>query len=88
MNMNLLFFVFHSDIADYNIVADIRPNEFGRQNLHYNGYKLYRHTNGASTKTWLCTKRTTDKCRASISTVEVDGVVMMKVFHADHTHEP
>lgn len=76
-------------IADYDIVADIRPNEFGRQNLHYNGHKLYCHSRGVTKQRWLCRKRTVlNKCRAAIHTMDVNGIVMMKVHHADHTHQP
>lgn len=73
-------------MSSYNIVADIRSNKSGRQNLHHANEKFYIHNVRQNTKQWYCTKRTAERCRAAISTIDVNGETMMKVLHADHSH--
>lgn len=69
--------------------ADVRTNEDGRQNLFYNGYKHYQPTKAQNVKQrWVCTSNKGQKCKGSVSTVEIDGITMMKVLNGVHTHEP
>lgn len=73
-------------LIDYNIVADIRTNEKGRENLFYADYKFTRGNKGAlGHQRWPCT-RNNAKCRAAMSTLEIGGVTMMKVLFAEHSH--
>lgn len=74
------------DLADYSIVADIRESKNGIQILFYDGFKYYKNKNGKTTISWKCSKQY-KKCRASVSTTNINGVVMMKVLQAEHNHE-
>lgn len=72
--------------GEYNIIADIRQNPFGRENLFHNNYKFNKNGKGVRRQVWQCTKHRTERCKASASTMEIGGVVMMKVLKAEHTH--
>lgn len=83
-----LFPFFYVDFSGYSIPADIRMNKDGRQNLFYNGFKYSRDGWGVTKQRWVCTCKNSKKCKSSISTVKIDGVAMIKVLIAEHTHEP
>lgn len=87
---NMSFIItFHWIIGtgEYNVVAEIRQNSFGRENLFHNNYKFNKNGKSVMKQLWLCTKHRSERCKASASTMEIDGVVMMKVLKAEHTHE-
>lgn len=87
--MVVLCFRAVKDLSDYNILADIRVNADGKQNLFHESFKFGKHSKKDWTLTrWTCTKHSKDKCRAVMSTTIIDGVCMMKVVRAEHTHQP
>lgn len=82
------FLFFYADLSHYQNIADIRMNKYGRQNLFYSGFKHCRKDSGITNTRWVCTYKKSKKCKGLISTVEIDGVAMMKVVNGEHTHEP
>lgn len=72
----------------YNIIADIRKNSFGRDNLHFNSFKFYKTKNGMKKQPWACTKNKSAKCKGTVSTTDVNGTIMMKILVGEHTHGP
>lgn len=81
-------FSLYAGANEYAIIADIRTNEFGRENLYHNGQKFYKHDNGKTKSRWCCVKRVSDKCQSTVATISVNGTMMMKIAKANHTHEP
>lgn len=81
-------FIFYADLSEYRIIADIRTNTSGRQNLFHDGFKYCRDGSGTTRQRWVCTSKGGKKCKSSVSTAEIDGVTMMKVFNGEHTHDP
>lgn len=73
--------------AEFNIVADVRPNDFGGNNLYHNGHKFWKRYTGTHRSGWICSKNKND-CKATVSTVINNGVCMMKILHAKHNHRP
>lgn len=80
--------LFISDSTEYNIVADIRKHCTGVEYLHHNGFKLTKYGKCMKTQPWRCQRSRSLKCPATVSTSEIDGVIMMKVLNASHTHQP
>lgn len=76
------------DPSEYVIVADVRVNQKGGENLFYanNKYNKNGKLNGHGQQRWICTKVKSQKCRAAASTMEVNGETMMKILVAEHTH--
>lgn len=81
-------FVFFPDEIEFNIVADLRKNASGGENLFHNGFKYTKYGKGVRTQHWRCSRSFGKGCRATATTMEINGVIMMKVLHADHTHQP
>lgn len=77
-----------TDVSGYTIVADVRRNSSGRENLFYNGHKFNKNGRNVQSQLWQCTKHGAGHCKATASTMEIDGVVMMKVFNSMHSHAP
>lgn len=79
---------FSSDWSEFNIVADIRENGNGSENLFYDNNKFNKHnkTNKYGQQRWECSKRKTKRCKAAAFTMEVNGIMMMKVLAHDHLH--
>lgn len=73
---------------EYNITADVRDNGNGGQTLFHSGHKFNKHgkANAHGQQRWICTRVKSQKCRAAASTMNVNGVTMMKILMADHTH--
>lgn len=57
-------------------------------NLHHIGYKFAKVLSKGKLDSWTCMKRQTKNCKASACTKDVNGVVMMKLRTAEHSHEP
>lgn len=74
------------DLFGYNQPAEIRKSANGRENLYFNDQKFYKQGKANPKQRWACTKNQGAKCRAAISTIEIDGVTVMKVLCAEHTH--
>lgn len=76
------------DLTDFKIVADIRKDAEGRENVYHENQKFCQHdkTSTAAIKRWVCTLNRSAKCRAIIKTANVDGVTMMQIVRAEHTH--
>lgn len=76
------------DFADFKIIANIRKGPDGRENLYHENWKFCQHdkTSKSATVRWVCTKNRSEKCRAIIKTINVDGVTMMSVVRSEHTH--
>lgn len=75
------------DHSGYDIVADLRSNLTGRQSLFYNNHKFTKNTKTQNNQHWKCTKHSSEKCRASVSTMEnINGITMMRILNAEHTH--
>lgn len=76
-----------TDGAGFDFIADVRKNAAGRENLYRNGFKYTKHGNGITRQHWQCTKtKSAYSCRASASTMEIDGVIMVKELTSVHTH--
>lgn len=77
------------DLSEYNIVADIRDSlkSLG-QHLHYADEKFQKHSkpNADGKQRWQCTRAHSQKCRAAVRTMDVNGVTMMKILMAEHSH--
>lgn len=71
-------------MAGYVNVADIQQSQDGHRNLFFNGFKYFIKDESKTKTQWRCASQ---KCRASISTTNIDGVIMMKVLRSDHSHE-
>lgn len=82
------FLLFISDATEFNIVADIRKDCGGVEYLHHNGFKLSKYGKSPKTQPWRCQRSRGLKCPATVSTMKIDGVVMMKVLNTSHTHQP
>lgn len=69
-------------------MADIRSNGRGGENLFHTNVKFNKHStmNVSGQQRWQCTK-SYKKCRAACSTMKVNGIRMMKVLVAEHSHE-
>lgn len=87
-NDNFMFNLICTDFADFNIVADIQKERDGRENVYHANRKFCQHSKASNSvfKRWVCTKNRSESCRAIIKTVDVDGVTMMKIVRAEHTH--
>lgn len=68
------------------MIADMRMNHLGVVNLFSNGNEFYEFGSLDGEHLWLCPKFDSDKCQAAISTINVNGVTMMKVLTAEHSH--
>lgn len=70
-------------------MADIRSNVLGCEQLFHNNniFNKHRKPVTAGQQRWRCQKES-KKCRAAASTLNVNGVIMMKVLCGDHNHEP
>lgn len=77
-----------TEFADFDIVADVRKDADGRENLYHQNQKFCRHSKASTSVSsrWVCTKNRSERCRAIIKTADVDGVTMMCVVRAEHTH--
>lgn len=71
----------------HTVMADIRTNEFGRENLFFKGFKFYRQITGTNKVRWICMKHSSKRCKAAISTMVVNHIQMMKVLNAEHSHD-
>lgn len=70
-------------------MADIR-NNMGHEQLCYEKYlfKKHRKPNTSGQQRWRCQKEN-QKCRAAVSTtLDVNGIIMMKILCAEHNHGP
>lgn len=76
------------DLSEYNQPADIRIQN-GRENLYKDDYKFSKQgkPNAHQNQRWQCSKQSSEKCKGAMSTIEIDGVIMMKVLNAEHTHQ-
>lgn len=80
---------FSSGATEYNILADIRSNGIGSENLFYNNHKFNKHNkpNKYGQQRWQCTTRVGgQRCRGAASTMEINRAVMMKILIAEHSH--
>lgn len=68
------------DDYGYNIMADIRKNAKGIENLYHGGHKYYKYGD----QNWRCTKMS--KCKAKVRTAVINGVTMMKFLEPEHSH--
>lgn len=77
------------DTSEYNTVADIRTGAKGQPNLFIGDQKFMRHNtpNRQEQQRWKCTKEASQKCRAAVKTMMLNGIIMMKIVCAEHTHE-
>lgn len=84
MTFNILF----PDPLEYEIAADIQVNYKGTENLYYANNKFNKNgkLNGHGKQRWICTKVKSQQCRAMAVTMDVNGVTMMKILTAEHTH--
>lgn len=77
------------DSSEFNIFASIRVSDKNIENLFYDDYKFTKQSlSKAGTIFWQCSLDRSNKCKARVSTKMIDGVMMMKVFRAEHTHPP
>lgn len=67
--------------SEYNTVADIRTSAKGQPNLFIDDQKFMRHNapNRQGQQRWRCTKETSQKCRAAVTTMMLNGIIMMKI---------
>lgn len=77
-----------SDTSNYDIVADIQTNVRGLENLFYADKKFTKvqKPSAMGKQRWQCSKVVSRKCRAAMSTMEVNGIMKMKVLVDKHTH--
>lgn len=81
--------IFSLDTTGYDMIADIRKNGNGSENLFYNNHKFNKHNkiNKYGQQRWQCTIRADgQRCRGAASTMEMNGTIMMKVVIAEHSH--
>lgn len=78
------------EISDYNVAADIRKEANGLERLYHESYQYRKNGRSAqnSTQRWACSKKDSLRCSATASTVDVDGVQMMKLMVTEHCHQP
>lgn len=81
----LIFFV---DTFGYDIVADIRVNNNGKDKLYHNGFKFTKNKTNQNSINWICCKRASKQCKSMVSTIEVNGTIMMIWNGIDQTHDP
>lgn len=88
---NIQYFMYISPLSgtdDFNIIADIRQNASGRDNLFFDGYKFTKNGKGVNRQAWQCCKQSSEHCKSTVCTMHVNGVVMMKVPKTEHSHQP
>lgn len=75
-------------MSEYNIIANIRFNEKGGENLFRNDNKFLKSNkpNQFGQQRWECTKKRSQKCSASASTMDINGVIMLKILVDEHSH--
>lgn len=73
--------------SGFNQVADIRPNLNGKDNLYHDGYKFTKGHKGTHVQGWQCSKHSSEQCSAYTSTMNVNGIIMMKIVRANHNHQ-
>lgn len=74
--------------SGHNKIADIRMNNLGAVSLFFDGNEFYQFGSLDGEYLWLCPQFESDKCQAAISTINVNGVPMMKVLTSEHSHAP
>lgn len=81
-------FEYFPDLSAYDTAADIRINAKGHENLYFANNKFNKHgkQNVYGQQRWQCTKQASQKCMAAVRTMEVDGIVRMKILVAEHVH--
>lgn len=72
----------------YDIVANIRVNNYGKDILYHDGFKFRKNKINPNTISWICCKRDSQKCKSMASTKDIDGITVMKLNGIEHTHEP
>lgn len=91
ISMVVLFSFFFSPwntaTATYDVIAKIRKNAGGRENVIHNGHKFCKNGQGLEKQLWRCSKASSAKCKATVSTMKINDVIMLKVLKAEHTHE-
>lgn len=80
---------FQLEISDYNTLADIRKEANGIEHLYHENFHFRKNGKCTqnNTQRWACSKKDSISCKATASTVEVDGVQMMKLMTAEHCHQ-
>lgn len=58
----------------------------GNEIFFYGEHKFTKHSKYLYKQRWQCTRRSTQLCSAAVSTIDVNGVTMMKVLAAEHSH--
>lgn len=76
--------------ADFDIIADIRLSPRNARVLHHNGFKFSKVKSSSWTEFWVCQKRYVKscKCKATVTTKNINGTIMMKLNESEHNHEP
>lgn len=70
--------------ADYSEFADVRTKGKSRF-LYYNGYRFYRKWTLGKYTYWMCSKYSSTRCGAKITTRTIGGYEKLKVSKATHT---
>lgn len=73
---------------DFNIVADIRTNDKGKDILYHDDFKFRKNNINPKSTSWVCCKRGSLNCKATASTKDFNGVAMMKLNVIGHIHDP
>lgn len=78
--------LFLKDPVDHTIRADVRTNARKANHLYYDGHEFSVNRIGVRKKLWQCSKKMSKRCQAWISTVNLNGVTVMKVIKAEYSH--
>lgn len=73
--------------SGYNQVADIRRNMNGKDSLYHDNYKYTKGHKGTQVQGWQCSKHSSEQCKAYNSTMDIDGITMMKIVRPNHNHQ-
>lgn len=68
------------------MIVQIRTNNKGQENPFIDDRKFNRQPNAQGKQRWQCCFQQQTRCRAAASTMEVNGIVMMKILCAEHSH--
>lgn len=69
-------------------MADISVNDKGKDVLYHDGFKFRKTKTNQNSINWVCCKRDSQKCKTMATTMNINGIVMMKLNGIEHCHEP
>lgn len=75
-------------MSGYDIVADIRINDKGKDMLYFDGFKFRKNQTCPNSISWVCCKKSALKCKSMASTKDINGIAMMKWNEVEHNHDP